>query len=355
MKKIILFAAICCFGLAFNAKAQSPYGINDTMYVDGIWYMVTDVINKYVAVTNDNKMGYDWANIANRYTGTVNIPSSVVNNSNGETYAVTLIGGFAFVYCGGLTSVTIPNSVTSIEVSAFADCKGLTSVTIPNSVMSIGGYAFRYCSSLTSATIGNSVTSIGIYAFDGCSGLATVNWNTTNCANPTYYSASPFYNRTSITTVNIGNSVQSIPNYLFYGCSGLTSVTSNAVTPPTIGSYTFDNIGANAVFYVPCVSEAAYLAAQYWSGFSYGECFTESGLNNVDVVAEATIYPNPTKDVLSIACVDKIESVEIFNLLGLQVYVGIKTTIDVSNFAKGNYVVKVYTDKGVMTKKFVVE
>ncbi|MDR0790785.1 MAG: T9SS type A sorting domain-containing protein, partial [Bacteroidales bacterium] len=155
------------------------------------------------------------------------------------------------------------------------------------------------------------------------------------------------------TSVTIGNSVTSIGEQAFGSCVSVTSVTSNAITPPTIYNSTFA-ANYNAVFYVPCVSEDDYLAAQYWSGFNYGECFTENSLNDVDV-AEATIYPNPVKDVLNVACSDKVGSVEIFNLLGQKVYAGTKTMIDVSAFAKGNYVVKVYTDKGVMTKKFVVE
>jgi len=65
----------------------------------------------------------------------------------------------------GLTSVTIPNSVTSIGEKVFAN-SGLTSVNIPNSVTTIGNRAFSYCS-LTSITIPESVTSIGHYAFDG--------------------------------------------------------------------------------------------------------------------------------------------------------------------------------------------
>ena len=56
----------------------------------------------------------------------------------------------AFSQCSGLTSVTIPNSVTSIGEKAFRDCSGLTSITIPNSVTSIGDYAFFDCSDLTS-------------------------------------------------------------------------------------------------------------------------------------------------------------------------------------------------------------
>ena len=76
-----------------------------------------------------------------------------------------VIAGGAFEYCTSLTSVTIPNSVTSIGNRAFYGCESLTSVTIPNSVTSIGEEAFAWCSSLTSVTIPNSVTSIGGYAF----------------------------------------------------------------------------------------------------------------------------------------------------------------------------------------------
>ena len=58
--------------------------------------------------------------------------------------------------------------------SAFGNCSGLTSITIPNSVTSIGDGAFFYCPGLTSVTIGNSVTSIGDWAFGSCSGLTSV-------------------------------------------------------------------------------------------------------------------------------------------------------------------------------------
>ena len=54
---------------------------------------------------------------------------------------------------------------------AFSHCTGLTSIVIPNSVTSIGGYAFGNCTSLTSIEIPDSVTSIGDYAFGNCTGL----------------------------------------------------------------------------------------------------------------------------------------------------------------------------------------
>jgi hypothetical protein len=75
------------------------------------------------------------------------------------------------VGCTSLTSVTIPESVTSIGSSAFAACSSLTSITIGNGVTSIGGSAFSGCTSLTSITIGNGVTSIGEWAFRNCNSL----------------------------------------------------------------------------------------------------------------------------------------------------------------------------------------
>lgn len=75
--------------------------------------------------------------------------------------------GGVFQDCTGLTSITIPNSVTSIGGYAFFGCTGLTSIIIPNSVTSIGKYAFANCSGLTSVTIPNSVKSIEVSAFRG--------------------------------------------------------------------------------------------------------------------------------------------------------------------------------------------
>ena len=80
----------------------------------------------------------------------------------------------SLAYCSYLTSVTIPNSVTSIGYSAFYWCSALTSVTIGNSVTSIGEWAFSRCSALTSVTIPSSVTSIGDFAFYYCSAMTTV-------------------------------------------------------------------------------------------------------------------------------------------------------------------------------------
>ena len=87
---------------------------------------------------------------------------------------VTSIGKFAFCYCEGLTSVSIPNSVISIGDAAFLYCNNITTVNIGNNVESIGISAFRDCCGLTSLILPSSITSIGGGAFDGCNILRDV-------------------------------------------------------------------------------------------------------------------------------------------------------------------------------------
>ena len=78
-----------------------------------------------------------------------------------------------------LTSVVIPDSVTSIGEDAFYNCSSLTSVVISDGVTSIGEYAFYNCSSLTSVVIPNSVTTIGRRVFFYCRGLTSVTFEGT--------------------------------------------------------------------------------------------------------------------------------------------------------------------------------
>ena len=70
--------------------------------------------------------------------------------------------------CSGLTSIEIPNSVTSIGNGAFLECTGLTSFTIPNSVTTIGEEAFEGCNKLHTIVLGNNIQSIGYRAFSNC-------------------------------------------------------------------------------------------------------------------------------------------------------------------------------------------
>ena len=87
---------------------------------------------------------------------------------------MTIIGSNAFYGCSGLTSVSIPNNVTSIGGSAFSGCTGLTSVSLPNSVTSIGESAFYGCVGLFSVSLPSSVVNVPSKAFADCSSLKDV-------------------------------------------------------------------------------------------------------------------------------------------------------------------------------------
>ena len=178
-------------------------------------------------------------------------------------------------YTGGLVgAVTIPASinglpVTTIGIDAFAECK-LTSVTIPNSVTSIGYSAFAYCNSLTNVTIPSSVTSIGDAAFAGCASLTAIMVDALNSsyssvdgvlfnksqtvlvefpwaktgsykipAGVTSIGDYAFAGCHSLTNLTIPNSVTSIGDSAFPACTGLTSVTiPDAVTSIRDGAFT---------------------------------------------------------------------------------------------------------------------
>ncbi|MDE5745149.1 MAG: leucine-rich repeat protein [Paramuribaculum sp.] len=161
------------------------------------------------------------------------IPDEIVYEGN--KYPVVEIREEAFYNCSGLTSITIPESVTSIGYSAFSRCSGLTSVTIPNSVIEIGSYAFSRCSGMTSITIPESVTSIGNGAFYNCSGLTSI----TIPSSVTEIGQSAFSDCTGLTSVTIPNSVTKIEGEVFWGCSSLISVIiPNSVTSIGIRAFT---------------------------------------------------------------------------------------------------------------------
>ena len=148
--------------------------------------------------------------------------------------SVMVMSDYAFYYCYNLTSVTIPDSVTRIGSSAFQYCHALTSVIIPDSVTSISASTFQACYALTSVTIPDSVTGMGTNAFYYCYSLTSV----TIPDGVTSISDYAFQNCYALTSVVIPDSVTRIGNYAFQSCVALTSVTiPDSVT--SIGSYAF--------------------------------------------------------------------------------------------------------------------
>lgn len=171
------------------------------------------------------------------YSGTVTIPATV--SHNGTEYAVTAIEWAAFRDCAGLTSVTIPASVTVIGDQSFQGCTGLTSVTIPTSVTTIGRWAFCQCENLISVSVPGSVTVIDDYAFATCSSLPAIDIP----ESVTTLGINAFGGCSKLESVTIPNSISAIAENTFRQCFSLTSITiPNSVT--SIGASAFAECSA---------------------------------------------------------------------------------------------------------------
>ena len=130
-----------------------------------------------------------------------------------------------------------------IDNAAFSGCTSLTSISIPNSVTSIDSNAFRDCSGLTSLTIGNNVTNIGNSAFFGCGGLTSV--TSLNSTPPTIYSGTfGMYSYSTTLEVPIGCK-QAYQNA--EGWKNFTNIIE--IDPTVVQSITLNNKGNCAPIY----------------------------------------------------------------------------------------------------------
>ena len=206
MRRALLFVVFALVSISAKALWFEQDGIYYETRTDGVWVM------------------------PNKYKGDIVIPSTVTYK--GIEYTVVGIGS-AFTNRPEVTSVTIPNTVTTLGEFSFQAC-GLTSIIIPNSVTVIGGAAFQECNNLESVTIGNGVDSIGTAAFRNCTSLKSISipGNVTKLGN------AAFKDCNNLTTITIGNGIKTIGESAFNGCKRLTSVViPNSVT--SIGTDAF--------------------------------------------------------------------------------------------------------------------
>lgn len=248
-----LFFKLPILLLALLASMQNAYAYD--FEEDGIYYTV----NRTMATVTYKTTDY------NTYSGDVVIPESV--NHNGVTYTVTAIDAEAFRSSTGLTSVSIPCTVTEIGMMAFYECDHLTRVdissieawckisfnypecysddysplfsnplyyaqhlflnsvevtdlVIPNTIVTLNNYVFCNCEGLSSVTIPQSVKIINGNAFMDCKRLSNVDI----APSVTVIGSQAFYGCTDLTSITIPRSVNIIESEAFNYCPGLTGI-----------------------------------------------------------------------------------------------------------------------------------
>ncbi len=160
---------------------------------------------------NETNDGYIVTSIGNMQGSDIIIPSTFNN------LPVVTIGPKAFEYCDKLTSIIIPDSVTSISYNAFANCSNLIEVKIGKNVESIGDYAFYNCDNLVEVLIPEKVISIGNGAFRQCYNLRKV----TLSEGLESIEDDAFSGCESLISIIIPNSVTSIGSCVFKLCNNL--------------------------------------------------------------------------------------------------------------------------------------
>lgn len=165
-----------------------------------------------------------------------------------------------------LTSIIIPDTVTSIEADAFKGCSSLNSVIIPNSVKSIEDLAFHGCKSLTSITIGKSA--------------------------------------------------KNIKRRAFYGCSSLNEIVSLSATPPACGTETFIGVSiTTCVVKVPESSIIQYEVATSWKDFWNIVAIDETGITSIEMKKALLLHSNG--NTITVDGLEDGEILELYNVNGM--------------------------------------
>lgn len=303
------------------------------------------------------------------YQGDIVIPSSVKFGNN--TYYVVQISENAFSNCSELTSIELPNTITTIKNSAFYGCSSLSSFTMPSSVKEVYGDAFwkcpiqklyisdlqKWCSinfkentgsnplgysggvifvngeKLVDLVLPEGVT-LPFAAFYKCRSIKSVLFPETFNG---YKDGRWFEYCTELKKVTITKSVSKIPGYAFANCTKLSDVYCEATTPPILdtgwNNMSFDEYYAfvrcdigSITLHVPKGCKEKYATAMGWERFSRIVYDYSAGVEDI-----------PTD-------VDSNKTYEVYNLNGVM----LGSSID--NLASGIYIIRY----GSTVKKIVV-
>ena len=324
---------------ATSASASTLFG-----YIFG-----TDSYEGGVSTTQN----YTASSSSSTYSATYYIPENL--NSVTVTGGNLLYG--VFYGCGGLTSVVLPPSITSIGGYAFYNCSGLIAVTLPESVTSIGTYVFYGCSGLTNIMLPNGVTSIGIYAFADCNSL-------TNIVIPngvTNISLGLFSRCSNLTSITISESVTSISGKFllehtspFYSCTNLTEIhyegTIDQWQSISLGSG-WDNSSGEYTIY--CLDGTITKAGEATKTPSEGLAFTSNGdgtctLSGIGTCADTYLVIPSQYNGMTVTAIGANAFKDCINLTGIEIPEGV-TSIGASAFNGCTNLTSVEIPEGMAT------
>lgn len=218
------------------------------------------------------------------YQNDLVIPETVTVGDN--TYTITAIGDEAFTGCraytsggvtywNGLTSVTLPETVTTLGDGAFA-ISDITAVNLPQSVSVLPMACYADCTKLTAISVPGTVKAIGQMAFYGCTAVTTL----TLAEGIESIGEMAFFDCNKLTEVTIPASVRTIGDKAFGGRESRRSKVAvyhmMADVPPVLEGTLFEAAeGVSPIVRVPASAVSAYQAAAGWGSMTIEEEVTE--------------------------------------------------------------------------------
>ena len=278
-----------------SAATLSTTGSTFTATVEGI-DMIFTVLNESEKTCQVGYLDGSFDKTAvdkNTVNGAVTIP----NTANG--YTVVKIGRCALQGVNGMKTVTIPNTVTSIDEYAFADCQGLTSFVLPASVTSLGNLALYDLKNVTSLSVADGNT-----IFDSRNNCNAIIEKSTNKLIAGCQTTKIPADVTEIgsdalcledCSFFVPSTITKINEYGFSNCRNLILQVAHT-TPLEINENVFNHL-SNSTLRVPAGCKSAYAEATGWSKFGADNIIEDNKvtLENVTAGQLSTLITNDEK------------------------------------------------------------
>ena len=201
---------------------------DNVVYVGGIYYILDKkaMVATVTSIYGGKNTSLEAKNVAQYYSGTINIPETVIYD--GDKYTVKYVGNYAFNCQNELQSIIVPRTVTAIRANAAIKAENLNRVNVANESLldSIGKQAFMECTGLKRFTFDGTSLFMNIIdkeAFKNCTALERVTW--TDDTSIKTIGNSSFYGCSALEKVQWlkKSELQTIQDYAFFRCTSLNN------------------------------------------------------------------------------------------------------------------------------------